>query len=405
MPEVDEAGVDTSEYLGLFLDESRDNLGILNGSLLLLEHDPGDPETLAAIFRVAHSLKGMSASVGLEAMAALTHRMEDVLAALRDDGAAPGPEVIDALFACLDTLQEMVDRVTAGDGDGVDAAAVIAGLEAAATTAPREPAGPRDGAPARVEAPPQAVRVAPEHLEQLLAASEALAARRERLAALAADPGALRDEVEGLGRDIERVSELVGAIRLTPVEEVFLRFPRMVRDLAQSLGKLVELHIDGGGVAVGRAVGDSLGDPLMHALRNAIDHGIEFPGDRVAAGKDPVGALTLIARPCPAGVEIEVRDDGRGVDPQALRASAVRAGSMDVGAALALSDEEALQLVFLPGLSTARAITAVSGRGVGMDAVRAAVRSMGGEVDIASVPGTGSAVTIRLPLAQPSAPS
>ena len=183
--------------------------------------------------------------------------------------------------------------------------------------------------------------MAPEHLEALLAASAALGQRRERLAALAADPGALRDEVEGLGDEIERLAELVGAIRLTPVDEVFMRFPRMVRDLAQSLGKLLELHVDGGGIAIGRGVADALGDPIMHALRNAIDHGIEFPGDRVAAGKDPIGSLTLAARRTADAIEIEVRDDGRGMDPQALRASAVRAGRMDVGSALALTDEEA----------------------------------------------------------------
>ena len=249
------------------------------------------------------------------------------------------------------------------------------------------------------------VRVAAEHLDALVALAAALAERRAGLGALADGPGALRDEVDGLGREVERLADLVGAIRLTPVEEVFMRFPRMVRDLSQSLGKLVELHIDGGGIAIGRAAADGLAEPLTHALRNAIDHGIEYPGDRVAAGKEPIGGLFLTARPADDGVVVEVRDDGRGMDPQALRASAVRAGRMDVGSALALSDEEALQLVFQPGLSTAGAITAVSGRGVGMDAVRAAVGALGGWVDIASVPGTGSTVTIRLPLAQPSPPS
>jgi two-component system chemotaxis sensor kinase CheA len=400
---VDDAKVDTSEYLGLFLDESRDSLDILNGSLLLLEHDPADQETLATIFRVAHSLKGMSASVGLDAMATLTHRMEDVLAALRDGGATPGAEVIDALFACLDALQAMVDAVVAGDESPVDTSSVLAGLEAAATAVPGSSAPPRTGAPPpRAEAVPQVVRIAPEHLEALVDVAADLAGRRSRLAALSGDPGALRDEVDGLGREVERLAEVVGAIRLTRVEDAFTRFPRLVRDLAQELGKLVELHMDGGGIAIERVVAEGLGEPLTHALRNAVDHGIEFPGDRAAMGKEPVGALHLVARRAAGGVEIEVRDDGRGIDPQALRASAVRDGRMDVGAALALSDEDALQLVFAPGLSTARTITGVSGRGVGMDAVRASVRALGGEVEIASVPGTGCAVTIRLPLAQPS---
>ena len=404
--ESDDAKVDTSEYLGLFIEESRESLDVLNGSLLLLEHDPGDAETLAAIFRVAHTLKGMSATVGLDAMAKLAHRMEDVLAVLRDEGVAPGPEVIDALFACLDTLQEMVEAAAAGDeGSPVDATGVIAGLEAAATSAPGAPDAPRSGAPPRVDAGTHAVRLAAEHLDALVASSEALTERHRRLDALAGPDGALRDEVDGLARETRALADLVGAIRLTPVEEVFMRFPRMVRDLSQTLGKLVELQIDGGGVAVERAAADGLGEPLVHTLRNAVDHGIEFPGDRVASGKGPVGSLVLAARLVADGVEIEVRDDGRGMDPQALRASAVRNGGMDVGTALALSDEEALQLVFMPGLSTAGAITAVSGRGVGMDAVRASVRALGGEVGVSSIPGMGTTVTIRLPLAQPSPPS
>lgn len=299
--------MDSSEYLGLFLDESRDSLRLLDASLLSLERDPGDAETLAAIFRAAHSLKGMSATVGMDAMAGLTHHMEDVLAALREARAPASRPVVDALFGCLDCLRALVDGAVAG-------------------------------------------------------------------------------------------------IRLTPVEDVFLRFPRVVRDLAQTLEKLVDLRIDGGEVAIDRAVADHLGEPLVHALRNAIDHGLEDPAARVAAGKPAVGVLRLSARREGSSVLIEVRDDGRGMDPQVLRASAVRAGRMDVATALALPDADALRLVFLPGLSTARTITAISG-GVGMDAVLAAVEALGGGVDITSIVGEGSAVTFRLPLAQPCPPS
>ena len=399
--------MDTSEYLGLFLEESRESLDILNGSLLLLEHDPDDPETLASIFRVAHSLKGMSASVGLDAMAQLTHRMEDMLAALRDGGTSPGPEVIDALFACLDTLQAMVDAVVCGDETPVDTDAVLAALEAAATAAPAEQHdAPRGAAPPRVEAPAPMVRVAAEHLDALVALAAALAERRARLGALAGGPGALRDEVDGLGREVERLADLVGAIRLTPVEEVFMRFPRMVRDLSQSLGKLVELHIDGGGIAIGRAAADGLAEPLTHALRNAIDHGIEYPGDRVAAGKEPDrGAVPDRPAARTTGWSSRCATTAAGWTRRRCAPRPCARAAWTWARRSRSRTRRPCSWSSSPACPPRARSPPCPGAGVGMDAVRAAVGALGGWVDIASVPGTGSTVTIRLPLAQPSPPS
>jgi len=177
-----------------------------------------------------------------------------------------------------------------------------------------------------------------------------------------------------------------------------MRFPRMVRDLARSLGKRVELVVSGEDTELDRTVVDGLGDPLVHMLRNSLDHGLEVPAEREAAGKPATGTIRLSARHAEGGVVIEVRDDGRGMDPEALRASAVRRGLLDAAAARALSDAEALDLIFLPGFSTAARATDVSGRGVGMDAVRSAIAALGGEVAVASEPGAGTAVTVRLPL-------
>jgi two-component system chemotaxis sensor kinase CheA len=177
-----------------------------------------------------------------------------------------------------------------------------------------------------------------------------------------------------------------------------MRFPRMVGDLAQTLGKRAELVISGEDTELDRAVIDGLGDPLVHMLRNAIDHGLESPEDREAAGKDATGTVHLSARHAGNSVIIEVGDDGRGIDPEALRASAVRKGLLEADAAAALTDDEALDLVFLPGFSTAARTTDVSGRGVGMDAVRSTIGSLNGDVSIASVVGEGSTFTIRLPL-------
>ncbi len=242
------------------------------------------------------------------------------------------------------------------------------------------------------------MRVAAGHLDALARSATQLS---ELVAsAQAGDPEAL----EGMAAAVAALAALVASVRRIPVDDVFLRFPGMVRDLAQALGKLVDLECGGGGVALDRAVADRLAEPLLHALRNAIDHGLEDPCERVAVGKPAVGVVRLSARREGARVVVEVRDDGRGMDPQALRASAVRAGRMDVATALALPDPDALRLVFLPGLSTARTITAISGRGVGMDAVLAAVEALGGDVAVASVRGEGTAITFSLPLAQPCGP-
>ncbi len=541
--------MDTSEYLGLFLDESGESLQALNASLLDLEREPGDPEPLTVIFRVAHSLKGMSATMGFEAMARLTHRMEEVLAAMRDDGAPVTPAVSDALFACLDTLQEMVDRVAASDPEEVDASAVMARLDAiaageagapaeavaavaevAATLAPERPAltdyermvvaeahergldvlrvdvafdegcqlvaarafmvvqeleglgdlirsdPPTDeieagdaaadgvafwvvtsaeadevqaaalgvsevasvevtpveddspsadaGEPeaaaaetaAAVAAPPRpaaapsegrtapraaaTVRVGTDRLDQLMNLMGEMVIQRTRLVQLAQehDLADLRGAVEDVSRVTNDLQTLIMQVRMMPVEAVFMRFPRMVRDLANTLGKRLDLVITGEDTELDRTIIDGLGDPLVHMLRNAVDHGLESPEERVAAGKEPVGTVHLTARHAGNHVVIEVRDDGKGMDPDALRASVVRKGLMTEDAAAALSDEQALDLVFLPGFSTAATTTDVSGRGVGMDAVRTAIADLNGEISISSAPGRGSAFTIRIPL-------
>jgi two-component system, chemotaxis family, sensor kinase CheA len=528
--------VDVSEYLGLFLDESRENLQQLNASLLDMERDPSHREPLTAVFRVAHSLKGMSATMGFAAMAGLTHRMEEVLAGLRDGGHPITPAVTDALFACLDTLQEMVDRVADGDSSDLDTGDLLARLEAVAGQAEDAPAAPpavaagatmsdyermvvaqaaqqglrvieaaveleagcvlraarvymiaaelealgdivrseptteqieRDeigdrlvfwlataagpddvaaavrrvsevascvtvpvetggdsgsggaagacaagtsappaervgeGAP---KSPPRSaastVRVGTDRLDALMNLMGEMVIVRTRLAQLAAsgDTDATRAAVEDLTRVTGDLQTLVMRVRMMPVEAVFMRFPRMVRDLAQALGKQVNLEVVGEDTELDRTLIDELGDPLVHMLRNAVDHGLEGPEERAAAGKDPTGTVVLEARHAGSSVVIEVRDDGRGMDPDALRASALRKGLIDAARAESMSDAEALELVLMPGFSTAETTTDISGRGVGMDAVRAGILSLGGSVEITSVPGRGTTFAVRLPL-------
>lgn len=579
------------EYLGLFLDESRENLQSLNASLLDLERAPEDPsEALNTIFRVAHSLKGMSATMGFDRMAGLTHRMEEVLSSLRDGNAPITTSVTDVLFTCLDTLEGMVENVSEGGDGAADTSQLLERLSAILNgEAGEAPAAPAEAAPVEATAPAEAasaasaeageaddessdaagvsdyermmmteaasrgltvyamrvtleeacmlkaarsymvvqnveqigeiiksdpstedlereafdmsfvlwiasdktedevrevilnvsevascdrlelaaaveggdededeqpapaaaapaetapqdatpeakqpaaaapaapaapaakapvkaadngngrnkaattVRVGTDRLDSLMNLMGEMVIHRTRLQQLSSDHelGDLRQAVEEMTRVTNDLQSLIMQVRMMAVEAVFMRFPRMVRDLANSLGKQLELIITGEDTELDRTVIDELGDPLVHMLRNAVDHGLETPDERVAAGKEPTGTVRLAARHEGNSVVIEVSEDGRGIDPERLRNLVVEKGLMTRDEVGLLTDQEAVELIFLPGLSTAKVATDISGRGVGMDAVRAKIAGLNGTVEIKSVLGAGSTFTIRLPL-------
>jgi two-component system chemotaxis sensor kinase CheA len=207
----------------------------------------------------------------------------------------------------------------------------------------------------------------------------------------------LKEAGSNISRIADELQSSVMSIRMLPVKTVFQRFPRLVRDLARSQGKEVRLVIEGEGIELDKTILEQIGDPLVHVIRNAVDHGLEPPELRRAKGKDPSGLLTLRAFYEAGGVAIEVTDDGRGLDVDALKRKAVEKGLLTSEAAAALSEQAAFQLVFLPGLTTAAKVTDVSGRGVGMDVVRANVRNLQGTVEIRSKLGQGTAFLIKLP--------
>jgi two-component system chemotaxis sensor kinase CheA len=207
----------------------------------------------------------------------------------------------------------------------------------------------------------------------------------------------LKEAGSNISRIADELQSSVMSIRMLPVKTVFQRFPRLVRDLARSQGKEVRLVIEGEGIELDKTILEQIGDPLVHVIRNAVDHGLEPPELRRAQGKDPSGLLTLRAFYEAGGVAIEVTDDGRGLDVDALKRKAVEKGLLTSEAAAALSEQAAFQLVFLPGLTTAAKVTDVSGRGVGMDVVRANVRNLQGTVEIRSKLGQGTAFLIKLP--------
>jgi len=543
--------MDTSEYMPMFLAEAQEHLQELNLAVVALEDDPSNQETVDGIFRIAHSLKGMSATMGFSAIAELTHVMEDVFELLRQRAGGLHEEAITTVLACLDALQGAVDSIEQNGSENLDPKPLIEQLrelirdrtpeqeveraggvqipDPVVVAAVREAGGrilyvkvtldsevmmpavrahmvfaalnshgetigsvptpdgienfegfeieawvvseheevelaksatrvsdvasvdvsemvedqPRsapadsddadaphglssateatDDTPAEVAVPDAAtpqqakaasvsasgghsaartVRVDAERLDTLMHLMGELVIHRTAVEAYTANINSpeLQHAVQNLTRSSQSLQSMVMQVRMIPVDVVFMRFPRLVRDLSTKLGKDIELDLVGRETELDRTVVDSLGDPLVHLVRNSLDHGIEPPDVRVAAGKPRTGTLTIAARHAGGSVVIEVRDDGRGIDPEAIARKAVERGLIDAEAAKHIDTKGAIELLFAPGFSTAEVTSDISGRGVGMDAVRTKIRELGGEVLMDSVPGQGSSAQIRLPL-------
>ena len=328
-----------------------------------------------------------------------------VLSALAEKGelvsSAPTPEHVEAfdgreLHAWLAT-EEAEEDLMALAGAVPEVAAVQVAVEAPA-------AEPHEAAPAAPAAhkprTASTVRVDAERLDQLMHYMGELVLHRTQVEGLAAqaDVPGLSQAMQNLTRTSHALQQMVMQVRMIPVEAVFLRFPRLVRDLSTTLDKQVELKLVGQETELDRTVVDALGDPLVHLVRNALDHGLESPDTRVAAGKPATGTLEISARHAGGNVIISVRDDGAGIDPANVARKAAERGLIAADAIDAVDARTAAELLFQPGFTTADVTSDISGRGVGMDAVRATVRELGGEVLLASELGAGTTAQIRLPL-------
>ena len=550
--------MDVNQYLGLFLEEAREHLQTLNRCVLDLEHDPGNLQILDEIFRSAHTIKGMSATMGYAAIAELTHEMENVLDLLRKGTLKAHAGIIDTLFQCVDRLEQLVEEVVSGQSGGVEVAALSAKL-AALAKGELEPAvvfetvvpavaednvktdialneteeqlvnsalaqgmqvfqlkiGIREGTllksvraymamkaldelgdviktdplvedlekdnfgqefsvvlvteiaadkvretilsiaeietviaipcasseagmnrpqveektsmatitDAILEPAPEAMKELPKEakaIDPAIAKTKSRALLRvdaEKLDSLLNLVGELvinktRLQQIGLSNQLQELSEaieqmdrvttdlqgVVMKLRMVPVGQVFNRFPRMVRDLSHSLGKEINLIIQGEETELDRTVIDEIGDPLVHLLRNSIDHGIEKPTDRTAAGKNPVGEIRLIARHEGNHVLLLVSDDGKGLKAEVIKQKALEKGLVSKAELDAMDPSDVMRLIFMSGFSTAETVTDVSGRGVGMDVVRTKIEALGGTLELDSTPGQGTRVRIRLPL-------
>ncbi|KQX69171.1 chemotaxis protein CheA [Paenibacillus sp. Root444D2] len=553
--------MELSQYLSMFIDESKEHLQSLNENLLSLESNPQDISIVHNIFRSAHTLKGMSATMGFEDIAALTHEMENVLDLVRNSKIEMNPFIFDCIFKSLDSLESMVEDIIQGGTGKADVSPIVVALrsivtgdyktaQAPAVTAAKEPAKgievdefqfsilqqsidsgflvfyievsvnencvlkaaraymvfdaleqmgeivkatpsvqeieqekfdrsfslyfiskvdqvtlekeilnvseiqsaviitvdseslaelsrPRTEVeaarqeiaaavaegiapavsveaihnvePATAAAKPAAggapvasrtIRVDIERLDALMNLFSELLIDRVRLEQLASEVkrNDLTETVEHMSRVSSDLQNIVLKLRMVPVDSVFNRFPRMIRDLAKSLDKKVDLVITGAETELDRTVIDEIGDPLVHLLRNAVDHGIESISDRLAAGKSEQGTIQLRAFHSGNHVFIEIEEDGRGIYREKVLKTALKNGLVTAEQAAKLSDLEVYNLLFASGFSTAEKISDISGRGVGLDVVKTKIQMLGGHVQVDSKPGFGSKFSVQLPL-------
>jgi two-component system, chemotaxis family, sensor kinase CheA len=520
--------MDTNQYLDLFLDESREHLQSLNTNLLELEKSPDAVAIVNEIFRSAHTLKGMSATMGYQSMADLTHKLENVLDSVRHGELHVTEAIMDALFASVDRLETMVESIAAGQGDTQPAHDIIEQLLKVSTNSQEEAPVHKTKEPVSIngydsfemtvieqsieqghsvfrvtatvredcvlkavraymvyqiaeqigeiiksepavdkleegdfdtsfiftlitkepledikekilkvseienvevtevqltaetkensdadthqdtsESPStkskgnsRSIRVNLERIDVLMNLFEELIISRGRLEGHAKQlkDMDLTEIVEGITRTTSHLQDIILNLRMVPIEQVFNRFPRMVRSVAKDLNKKVNLIITGQETELDRTVIDEIGDPLVHLLRNSMDHGIETPEKRRLLNKPEEGTIELKAFHSGSHVLIEIKDDGAGINRENVLKKAIKNGLVDAEKSKELSDQEVFQLLFQTGFSTAEVISDISGRGVGLDVVKSKIESLGGMVSVESVINQGSTFTIKLPL-------
>jgi two-component system chemotaxis sensor kinase CheA len=423
---------DNAEILREFLVESYENLDQLDRDLVVLEEDPSNREGLASVFRTIHTIKGTCGFLGLGKLESVAHVGESLLSRLRDGKMQLTTESTSALLAMVDAIRKMLASIetTASDGDDdyaelVDILTRLQDAEPPASAAtPAAPPMPTTTAttdtPAALSTPTDTTPAAPAETAdpRTLAVSETNirvdVALLDKLMNLAGELVLARNQIlqfavtqsdtafiatsQRLNLITTELQEGVMKTRMQPIGNVWSKFPRVVRDLAVTCGKQVRIEMEGEGTELDKTIIEAIKDPLTHVVRNSVDHGIETPEIRIAAGKSSEGRLFLRAYHEGGQVNIEISDDGNGIDPERLKEKALQRGLITPEQAGRMGEREVLNLIFLPGFSTAEKVTNVSGRGVGMDVVKTNIERIGGTVDIQSRPGHGTTLRVKIPL-------
>jgi two-component system chemotaxis sensor kinase CheA len=424
------------EIIKEFLVESAEGLDLLDRDLVALERDPSSRELLAEVFRAVHTIKGTSGVLGYPKLEKIAHVGENLLSRMRDGKLLLNPAITSGLLAMVDALRRLLSELERHGNEGTDDyGAVVHQLEALLWEPQAAPAVKATVASAEAvpgaTIPQAGTEVTPEPNSEAKAPAVAAVEPGKETAVAGSN---IRVDVGLLDKMMNLVGELVLArnqilqcsssqsdatffnaaqrlnlittelqegvmkTRMQPIGNVWSRFPRLVRDLAMQCGKQVDIEMQGSETELDKTIIEAIKDPLTHILRNSLDHGIETPQQRIAAGKDPSGRLYLRAYHESGQVNIEINDDGAGIDLERVKQKAQQRGLISAQQAERMSERELTNLVFLPGFSTAEKVSNVSGRGVGMDVVKTNIEKIGGTVDLQSVRGQGTTLKIRIPL-------
>ncbi len=423
------------ELIREFLVESYENLARLDQDLVVLEKNPKDAALLASIFRTFHTIKGTCGFLAFSALERLTHHAETLLSQLRDGKRELTPSLVSLVLDTVDATRKVLAQIEASGEEGPDHLDdLIARLHAAAQLGPAPEKQPESAKPLSASAaaplPPSAkqpsvivsesvdarvpdedaaksshvadanIRVGVGLLDKLMDLVGELVLTRNRILQFTTEreDAALNSASQRLNLITAELQEGVMKTRMQPIGMVWNKLPRVVRDMAVALQKQIHLEMDGAETELDRTIIEAIKDPLVHLVRNSCDHGIELPDVRMRAGKSPQGRLTLRAYHEGGQVNIEIGDDGAGIDVARVRQKAIEKGLLRPEQAEKLTDRETLNLIFEPGFSTAKAVTNLSGRGVGMDVVKSHIEKIGGGVDIFSRPGEGATIKLKIPL-------
>jgi two-component system chemotaxis sensor kinase CheA len=403
------------DLLADFVAETREMLEAIGGELVAWEAEPSDGARLDVIFRFVHTVKGNCGFFDFPRLEKLSHAAEDALAECRAGRREPDRALVSAVLAIIDRIGEMTDAIEAGEeypegGDEV----LVAALTVCAADMTLEPAlcgtpqiAEEDSDTTALSDKPgkaalqRTIRLPVSLLDEVMKGVSDMVLARNDLARRLREAG----EQPTIDGPFERLSAILADVRtgitrmrMQRLEYLFGSLPRLVRDLSAELGKQVMVDFEGGDVELDREMIEMVRDPLTHIIRNAIDHGLESPTDRLKAGKREIGLLRFAARQSGNRISLVITDDGRGVPGDRLAAKAVAAGLCSKAEAAQMNERQKLLLMFEPGLSTADAVSAVSGRGVGMDVVRSNIEKVGGSIDVTSTPGEGTAFHLQLPL-------
>ena len=417
------------DLLADFLTETHEGLSAVDEALLRLERAPDDAPTLAEVFRQVHTIKGTCGFLGLSRLEKVAHAGETILGLYRDGSLKVTPEGITLIFAAVDAIRKIVVGLEQhGQEPDGDDSAVIAALDAAArgefvtmqtapmpqpeaAPAPSTIAAPAPVAPRAAEAVAEAVqtesataqqtiRVSVEVLEDLMTLVSELVLTRNQLMQLArvSSDSQISVPLQRLSHITSELQEGVMKTRMQPIGNAWAKLPRLVRDLANELGKKIDLEMRGADTELDRQVLELIKDPLTHMVRNSGDHGLEGPADRRAAGKPETGRILLNAYHQGGHIIIEIGDDGRGLPVEKIRAKVLAQGLATEAELAQMNEHDVLRFIFRPGFSTAQQITSVSGRGVGMDVVKTNIERIGGTIELRSKEGRGTTFTIKIPL-------